>query len=103
MSAANLESAIAAEAFTSAFTITPAAIAVVIPVVPEPVISPERVIVWFAVRYVFVSIESAPVPPDVLTNPLDVKFDRVAMFWLVLTVTVLVVRVRPVENVRGTS
>jgi hypothetical protein len=39
---------------------------------------------------------SAPVPPDVVTIPLDVKLDNVAMFWEVLTEKVLPVRVSPV-------
>lgn len=51
----------------------------------------------------FVSIERAPVPPLVLTNQLLVRFDSVEIFWLVLTVTVLTVRVRPVEKVKADS
>lgn len=39
-----------------------------------------------AVRYVLVSIESAPVPPDVLTKPFEVRFESVAMFCDVFTV-----------------
>ena len=47
--------------------------------------------------------DKAPVPPDVVTIPFEVKFESVAMFCYVFTVIVFVVRVRPVENVNGTS
>ena len=46
---------------------------------------------------------NVPSPPEVVTKPLLVKLDSVAMFWLVLTVIVFVERVRPVENVSGLS
>ena len=68
---------------------------------PRPV-TEERVSAS-AVKYVAVSIESVPSPPDVLTKPFPVKLESFAMFCVVLTVIVLVVRVSPVENVNGTS
>ena len=42
-------------------------------------------------------------PPEVLTKPFVVRFDRVAMFCEVLTVIVFTERVSPVENVRAVS
>lgn len=50
-----------------------------------------------------VDTERAPVPPVVFTYPLVVRLDNVEMFCDVFTVIVFVDRVRPVENVRGTS
>ncbi len=44
-----------------------------------------------------------PAPPLVFTNPFVVRFESVAMFCEVFTVTVLTVRVSPVENVRADS
>jgi hypothetical protein len=38
-----------------------------------------------AVRYVEVSIESVPLPPDVFTNPFEVRLESVAMFCDVFT------------------
>lgn len=46
---------------------------------------------------------NVPAPPEVVTRPLLVKLLSVAIFCEVLTVTVFVERVRPVENVSGTS
>jgi hypothetical protein len=46
-----------------------------------------------------VCTESVPTPPPVLTNPLVVKLERVAMFCEVFTVTAPPVYVRPVEYV----
>jgi hypothetical protein len=80
-----------------------APIVVEIAVLPDPKISPDKVIDWFPVKYVFVSINKAPVPPLVLTKPLVVRFESVEIFCEVLTVTVFVERVSPVENVSGTS
>jgi hypothetical protein len=46
---------------------------------------------------------SAPVPPEVVTTPFVVRLLNVAMFCDVFTVIVLVLLVKPVENVSGTS
>jgi hypothetical protein len=48
-------------------------------------------------------MDSAPVPPEVLTNPLPVRFESIAMFCDVLTAMVFTVRVKPVLKVKGTS
>jgi predicted transcriptional regulator len=44
-------------------------------------------------------MESAPVPPEVLTRPLLVKFERVLMFCEVLTLKEPLVYVRPIPAV----
>jgi hypothetical protein len=52
-----------------------------------------------AVRYVAVSTESVPSPLMVLTNPLEVRFERREMFCVVLTVNALPEYVSPVPAV----
>jgi hypothetical protein len=47
--------------------------------------------------------DKAPVPPEVVTIPFEVKFESVEIFCEVLTVIVFTERVSPVENVSGTS
>ena len=38
-------------------------------------------------------------PPEVITKPLEVRLERVSIFWEVLTVTAPEEYVRPVEKV----
>ena len=59
--------------------------------------------VELSVWYEVVSILNVPLLPLVLMKPLPVRFDSVAMFWLVLTVIVFVDRVKPVEKVSAFS